>query len=105
MSFEGFVQYLCKNGHNWDNDVYWDDDSEKCPICEAEIVWSNLVDTTNGSFCNCNEGCENCEDGRIDGYIELEVKEPAVYSECKECGTKKLIKEETYKVPLNNSRA
>ena len=45
MSFEGYYQKLCKNGHDCSHDVYYD--VEKCSICGASIVWENLVDQTN----------------------------------------------------------
>ena len=82
MSFEGYYQKMCPNGHYWQCDVY--DESMFCPQCGNEAIWWNLVDTTNGSF----------EDGRrIDGYIE-----PEVVSErkCEHCGS---ILDKTYIMP------
>jgi len=61
MSFEGYHQLLCKNGHEWSRDVYEDysfdgtdySDNMKntiCPQCKEKVVWWNLVDLTNGSY-------------------------------------------------------
>jgi len=57
MSYEGRVQVLCKNGHYSEYDVYdiecphasfeWEEDrrdSWSCPVCQAEIAWSNSID-------------------------------------------------------------
>lgn len=93
MSFEGFHQRLCKNGHLNTQDamtaMYCGDD-EKCSICGEKFVWENLVDVTNGSFDE--------EGNRIDGYVELEIKKE---TKCKECGhTLEII----YKVPKKKRR-
>ena len=47
MSFEGFYQCFCKNGHLIQFDVY-DDDSSQCPVCGTEFAVKILVDDTNG---------------------------------------------------------
>lgn len=47
MSFEGFYQCFCKNGHLIQFDVY-DDDSSPCPVCGTEFALKILVDDTNG---------------------------------------------------------
>ena len=74
MSYEGYSQFLCKNGHQWTEDCMAAGDESKCPTCSEKSVWENMVDITNGSF----------EDGkRIDGYIELEIIEQKVCGECK----------------------
>lgn len=63
MSYEGRVEHICKNGHHWSHDCYeecngyWGEtengvdfieQDETCPICKAEIVWTNQIDDTNG---------------------------------------------------------
>lgn len=46
MSFEGYTQSLCANGHLSTYEVW--DDWEKCAICHStQQVWSNIVDDTN----------------------------------------------------------
>lgn len=46
MSFEGYVQAICANGHLFTYDVY---DKTSCYECGAKAVRENLVDTTNGA--------------------------------------------------------
>ena len=94
MSYEGYVQYLCKNGHARTRDAY--DDFErgeyKCDACGAGLAWENHVDLTNGSFDMDGKT-------RIDGFVELEVDKPAEMCKCDKCGNEHIIKEATYKIP------
>ena len=47
MSFQGYYQLMCDNGHIYaENASLWDD-FRTCPHCNAACVWSNLVDQTN----------------------------------------------------------
>ena len=112
MSFEGYYQVICKNGHynlvdcfqyprfeEKNKETVFEGELYKCPLCEALAAWYNLVNTTNGSYCDCNpeylddvEGCEYCDHGRIDGYIELE--------EIKECTTKFKVPSKGHKVNI-----
>lgn len=114
MSYEGSIQRLCKNNHYSIIDCYDEYDEEVCH-CGEPFIWRNGVDLTNGSFCSewdeVNNRCldtycdekqhKYCQEhhGRIDGYVDLEMLEEAVYKECKCCGSKKLVKEARYKVP------
>lgn len=45
MSFEGYYQKMCKNGHAWSTDVYIDDNV--CGKCEMPAIWLHMVDQTN----------------------------------------------------------
>lgn len=45
MSYEGYVQQLCTNGHYSQADAYAD--GFACVDCGAEIAWTNAVDETN----------------------------------------------------------
>jgi hypothetical protein len=100
MSFEGYIQKLCANGHHWVCDVYFDDSNEVCSVCGAEVVWKNIVDTTNGMYCDCDEGdCEFCDNGRIDGHVDLEVNQEAVFENCSCCGSRREVFPATYKIP------
>ncbi len=45
MSFEGYVQAICANGHLFTYNVY---DKTSCLECGAKAVRENLVDETNG---------------------------------------------------------
>lgn len=129
MSFEGHYQILCVNGHLSGADCYdepnfdWPESEEyegttyQTPQwtchCGAKAAWWNLVDTTNGSFCDCSagrwyydvvrddrrpDGCEHCENGSIDGHVELDVLKPAATETCN-LGHEHVIEEETYKIP------
>jgi hypothetical protein len=46
MSYEGYDEYLCENGHHWVRDC--SQDSGKCSICRGGPVWCHSVDQTNG---------------------------------------------------------
>jgi len=46
MSFDGYYQILCKNGHLHHADMF-DYEYWSCWYCKYGIVWSNLVDQTN----------------------------------------------------------
>jgi predicted RNA-binding Zn-ribbon protein involved in translation (DUF1610 family) len=88
MSYEGYTQYLCKDGHYWTIDCYYDDGPQKCPTCGEEAVWGNMVDETNGQY----------EDGeRIDGYVDL-VQDKYQETTCPLCGHTH-IDVCTYKIP------
>lgn len=76
MSYEGYSQLLCKNGHYWTVDCWNSNGKQKCPTCGERQVWENSVDITNGSFD---------DDGtRIDGYIALETE---TIKKCDHCNS------------------
>ncbi len=67
MSFEGYMQYVCANGHLVECDVYMETVRHSpgegvfhktCLDCGAPIAWSNCVDETN-------MGDDDWEDTRI----------------------------------------
>lgn len=115
MSFEGYYQILCEQGHFsgcdcYDNPVFgrttmpqWEENFEECIIwkchCGANAAWWNLVNTTNGSYCDCHNGCEFCDEGRIDGYVELEILEEVKKETCLCCGHEKIIAGARHKIP------
>ena len=86
MSFKGFYQHLCSNGHYWTTDVY----EEMCPRCGEKAIWENIVDITNSSFDEC--------DKRVDGHTELVLK---LETKCSQCGN---ILERTYKIPKGRGK-
>jgi len=93
MSYEGFTQYLCKNGHYSVRDAYDDFDfgenEWKCKYCAEPAAWWNMVDQTNGSFD---------DDGkRIDNAVELEIVQEHVCV-C-QCGNKHFSAPTIYKTP------
>lgn len=61
MSYEGYIQYWCAEGHYWESDCYVADDN--CPHCRKLSVFDNSVDETNGESW---------------GYIHPRMKEPDV---------------------------
>ncbi len=83
MSFEGYYQKICGQGHSWHCDAYGE--VGICPYCGEATVWSNLVNYTNGSWDD--------EGNRIDGFVELEVMEER---KCESCGS---ILERKVKIP------
>ncbi len=101
MSYTGYEEYICLNGHYWTKDAYccYGEDhfnQSKCPICGAAIAWYNVVNTTNGSYeINPDTGEEEC----IDGSVELEVDVPATICTCP-CGHKHVTNEATFKIPI-----
>jgi hypothetical protein len=97
MSYEGYSQVICANGHSYDIDCNDFGHDGRCPECQAESVWTNGVDTTNGSFNIDSDGNETNE--RIDGYVELEVLALPSFCTCKDCGNQHQMKSTTYKIP------
>jgi len=95
MSYEGYTQVLCKNGHLSCYDCR-DDESPVCAFgrfespqqwqcrCGASIAWWNDVDDTN---------CDSY------GKVDLEIATDAVVCECPHCKNKHYSSEETYKIP------
>jgi len=51
MSFEGYYEAICNNGHRYTFDCYeiedYLDENPKCD-CGSHCVFCNMVDTTNG---------------------------------------------------------
>ena len=98
MSYEGYSQLLCKNGHYWTKDceemAYLELSKHKCPKCKQPAIWENMVNVTNGSFD---------DDGtRIDDYIELKVKIERS-GVCSACGEKHIC-ETKYFIPKNEKK-
>ena len=93
MSYEGYDQVLCENGHYHTYDCYdfWEAEGWNCPTCGAKAAWSNMVDVTNGSYDVDDDGWET--EDRIDGFVELQMREEVW---CKHCGS---ILERRYKMP------
>ena len=54
MGSSGYTQYLCEVGHYDSADCY-DGKITLCAHCDGKIVWQNMVDQTNGSFCDVPE--------------------------------------------------
>lgn len=86
MSFEGYAQIICVNGHRYD-DAYRD--SRNCYVCGGEPAWVNVVDQTN-----------NPGDGAVPDteFAHLQLT-PEVVKTCGECGATRCVTEATYRVP------
>ena len=97
MSYEGYSQFLCKNGHYWTEDCYMAGDDNECLICHGPVFWENMVDVTNG--CYDYDPVTGEDTGkRIDGYVELEQKS---VDKCDKCSS---VLNETYKIPRKGRR-
>ena len=49
MSYEGYYEYVCRNGHLTHINCYDDHDNyEVCDKCGADIIYRRTVDQTNG---------------------------------------------------------
>jgi len=91
MSFEGYYQVLCKNGHYEAFSVYWDEpEFWKCGDCGEPCAWWHIVDVTNGSYDE--------EGNRIDGYVELETEKQFICV-CPTCGVAHETAPARYKIP------
>ncbi len=82
MSFEGYFQLICKNGHLYGANLYSSEEDTPCPTCNEECIWWNLVDTTNDSG----------------DPIQLKLK---TQKSCDECNS---ILEQIYEIPKNGHR-
>ena len=108
MSYEGYVQLICRNGHAYREDAMvvmhtmTGPEDVPCPTCATLPVWCNDVDETNGSFDIDSDGNET--ELRIDGYVELELDRPAETCTCATCKHVHEAKPATYKVPEEKGR-
>ena len=67
MSYEGYRENLCANGHRWSVDC--DDDDGVCKFCHGVPVWSIAVDETND--CQgyiSDEGWARLDTGVVDTF-------------------------------------
>jgi hypothetical protein len=85
MSYEGYEQVLCENGHLSVVDAYNDLQMFLCS-CGAKAAWSNSVDQTN------------CEEVGLINMERLLVRE-AKYETCDKCKHSKLVFAPVYRIP------
>lgn len=88
MSYEGYSQFICKNGHYSHQDEKYDSAPDPC-TCGAEYIWENQVDETNcdahgvipmdviNSFILTNEVTEVCNLGHKHVTAEAIYKIPS----------------------------
>lgn len=111
MSYEGYEQFLCEDGHLYTLDAFWfwnESEDGTCPIpgCGKKPVWNNSVDQTNG--CSAKEepytygaikpDHSNCICGMI-VPSRLEVLEDVKTETCPTCKHVKVLAVERYKIP------
>jgi hypothetical protein len=82
MSYEGYVVWLCENGHRHTYDCYNPPDNCVCS-CGASRVWSESVDQTN------DEGHPT----------RLRVKQKAVMCDCPKCGITHEVEPTRFYIP------
>jgi len=78
MSYEGYVELLCKNGHYWTEDAY-DCTEGVCHKCGEHFTWHHLVDETNGIVYDGNGvPFSNTVPAKleVDHYEEVMIKVP-----------------------------
>ena len=88
MSYSGYYQLLCTQGHYTEIDCYEYDFKVRkfqCSCCGSKLAWWNLVDTTNDAG----------------NPITVEVFIPAIEQQCFECGEVHVTRRARYKVPEN----
>jgi hypothetical protein len=99
MSYEGYEQFMCKNGHLDEHDCYLAPNTKywKCPTCKENCAWWNSVDQTN----ELDE-----ETGIYPGEIGLELAEDqnSPVTECPTC-KHNTYSEPVYKVPEKGRRS
>ena len=91
MSYEGYVQLICENGHLTSEDAYYHDGTEpECSICKGKILWENQVDQTN-----CDEFGAITINDMIKHFRIQEEK----FEKCPTCNHTHMIKPNLYRIP------
>lgn len=94
MSYEGYSQNLCANGHLYNTDCYSTSEERICsePGCGSESVFSNEVDQTNGG-----------DQGVINDWSSLQI-EGAVHKKCGCCEHISLVSAARYRIPTQSEQ-
>ena len=89
MSYQGYTEYLCEDGHYWTQDAF-DDPVVSCVVsgCPRPVAWTHEVDQTNGTDPN--------EPWSLP--TELEVDEPMQTETCN-LGHVHVVRPPRYKIP------
>lgn len=88
MSYEGYEQHICQNGHYFETDCSYFSNSELCPWCQATSAFINSVDCTNGD----NDGII------LDSVWDEFLICPAVKQTCN-LGHEHIVRQATYRIP------
>lgn len=90
MSFEGYYEALCEDGHLTNIDQFSDlEKGDPCNVCGKPIKYIHVVDQTNGS-----------ED---ETHLKLTVASPEVRETCPCCGNVSVKEPARYSVELDES--
>ena len=88
MSYSGYFQLLCEQGHYSEVECYTYNhcsDTHICQHCESHIIWEHLIDTTND--------CGN------DQRVKLEEIVPDIVDVCDDCGHETIVEPARYRIP------
>ena len=88
MSYEGYTQHLCLNGHQWFANAYAEND--ECPYCSENSIWQHEIDETNGTD----------EEDQNTFEIKLDVYQKEKYSVCQCCGNETITEQIRYWIPF-----
>ena len=102
MSYEGYVEFVCKKGNLFSYDCYdvnieMPEKNWKCPSCGEEMAWRRGVDQTNGIAYGDPHTLEAVKVGI------LKIKTPAHHCTCDKCGTKHVSAREVFEIPTKES--
>lgn len=93
MSYSGYEQHFCKNGHYYEADIFYFTSGypEICPVCKQPSALVNSVDCTNGY-----------NDGMIPPkFLEELLISPEVKEVCN-LGHEHIVKYATYRIPTED---
>lgn len=89
MSYEGYEQWICENGHyQTGSDRYHLTVEPKCHFCSAAIVWGNPIDDTN---------CDSYGEIPMELLNKFRVSEEVV--ETCNMGHPHIVKHAVYRIP------
>lgn len=102
MSYEGYEEFICENGHYWAVDasvlIYGSDEERKfayiCPHCKKMAQYQCSVDETNGSDPSCPQTLAGTKTEV--GFDDVECKD--------HYGNKYFVKRSHYAPDLDNGR-
>jgi hypothetical protein len=96
MSFEGYVEYLCEDGHynRLDASYLWDMHTPTCTYCARPVAWSRVVDETNGI---------DFDDPSTLPYAALEVLTPERTERCS-LGHMHVTAPARYRIPVSAAK-
>lgn len=89
MSYEGYVQNICKNGHYFSSSDSWGSEHDETCECGSAAAWKNSVDDTNGqSYGEIPDGILRKFYMRTDDVVKV----------C-DLGHRHVVQERTFRIP------